>query len=149
MELPLLAGHTVVWVNPAEPPGPCGFGFSDGSQILVECDWRIVSNGRVALAAQDHQQPFGLGEPIDVAREAMALLAGKPVTRASLSNTGDLVLEFDDAIQLQTFTNSSGYESCTLAFANGNKLVVTGGGAIVEFLEGDGAAQQGDEADER
>ena len=133
MELPLLTGQSIVWVNPEEPPGPCGFGFSDGSQILVECDWRLVHNGRVALAAQDHQQLFGRQEPVDAGRETMALLADKRVIRASLSETGDLVVEFDHAIELQTFTNSCGYESCTIAFANGTKLVVTGGGAIAEF----------------
>ena len=138
MDLPLLVGHTVVWVNLAEPSNACCFGLSDGSQILVECDWRILHRSRVALAAQDHQQEFGRRKPIHVAREAMALLAGKPVARASLSASGDLVLEFDDAIQLQTFTNSCGYESCTIDHANGKKLVVTGGGEVVEFPGGAG-----------
>jgi len=133
MELPLLAGKSIATLDPAEPPGPCAIGFSDGSHILVGCDWRIVHSGRVALAAKDHRQLFGRQDPVDAGREALVLLAGKKVTRASLSDTGDFVVEFEDAIRLETFTNSSGYESCTIDLADGSKFVVVGGGGIVEF----------------
>ena len=133
MEFPTLVGKSIAKLAPADPPGPCAFAFSDGSHILVECDWRIVHSGRVALAAKDHRQLFGRQEPLDVGREGAALLAGKAVTRASLRDTGDLVVEFEGDIRLETFTDSCGYESCTIDLVDGSKVVVTGGGAIVAF----------------
>jgi Family of unknown function (DUF6188) len=133
MELPLLTGKTIVAVDAAESPGPCSFHFSDGSYVHVECDWRIVHDGQVALAAKDHRQLFGRQESVDATREATTLLAGKKVTRACLSQTGDLVVEFEGATRLETFTNSSGYESGSIRLADGRRYVVVGGGDVVEF----------------
>jgi len=85
------------------------------------------------LGAKDHRQLFGRQEPVDAAHEALALLAGKKVTRASFDQTGDLVLELEGSIWVETFTNSSGYESCTIKLSGGAEYVVVGGGRIEEF----------------
>ena len=104
----------------------------DGSHILVECDWRIVHSGRVALAAKDHRQLFGRQEPLDVGRE-VRLTRRQDGHSGITARHGDLVVEFEGDIRLETFTDSCGYESCTIDLVDGSKVVVTGGGAIVAF----------------
>ena len=133
MELPEMRGRALTAVDASATPDQWLFQFGDGCFINVECDWRIVSTGRVVLAPKDHQQLFGREEPVDAVKVIMSLLGGKNVTRASLGRAGDLVLEFDGTITLETFTDSSGYESCTIGLGNGKQLVVVGGGEVVEF----------------
>jgi hypothetical protein len=133
MEIPELRGRAFTALDALAAPGQWLFRFGEESSVNVECDWRIVSKGRVVLAAKDHRQLFGRQELVDVAREATALLGGKKVARASLDQTGDLLLELEDSTQLETFTDSSGYESCTIRLADGRQFIVLGGGEVAKF----------------
>ena len=47
--------------------------------------------------------------------------------------TGDLAVRFEDGTTLQTFTDSSGYESCDIHLDPVHQLVVLGGGGVAEF----------------
>ena len=108
------------------------FRFGRTTFVGVECDWRIVADDRVALARGDHQQMFGREEPLDAVREAELLLKGRRVTAASLSEVGDLSLAFEGGARLQTFTASSGHESCTIRLDDSRELIIMGGGGVHE-----------------
>lgn len=88
------------------------FVFGNGCSLTVECPWRIVAGGRIAVAHSDHQQQFGLAKPIDVSADTLKLLATNPVVDvAVVPETSDLSIDFDGGARFQLFTDSSGYES--------------------------------------
>ena len=130
--IPQLTGRRLEEVDGSAAPGQWIFRFGEKHCVNVECDWRIVVDGRIALAARDHEQPFGLPKPVDAVKEAERLLKGKKVTQADLGPIGDLVLTFDGRERFETFTNSSGYESCTVGLPGG-QLIVMGGGNVVKL----------------
>ncbi len=136
-----LQGRVLTGVHLSPEGGQWGFGFGDDCGLNLVCAWRIVTEDRVALAAQDHHQLFGLKEPVDGIAEAMRLLGNKRVVRASLSRYGDLLVEFEGGYRLETFTDSCGYESGTISFG-GRQLIVMGGGEVAEFGVPEKDAQQ-------
>ena len=96
------------------------FVFDEGWSLTVECPWRIVAGGRIAVAHSDHEQWFGLPEPVDVPSKAMSLLSGQVVRGASIRpETSDLFLEFNGANRLELLNDSSGYECWQLSGPNG------------------------------
>jgi hypothetical protein len=109
------------------------FRLTAGCLINVESDWRVVLDGRILLAARDHEQMFGRQKPVDAIHEAERLLKGKAISNATLSPTGDLVLAFEGGTRLETFANSSGYESCNIWLPGGKQFIVMGGGEVAEF----------------
>jgi hypothetical protein len=113
---------------------PRNFSFEFGPGVLgVDCLWRLVAGGRVALTSQDHGQQFGRPAPVDAYAESASLLRGRRVTAARLrEDTADLVLEFDGGVLLEVVTDSSGYEPWNFT-APGTHLVATSGGGIAHF----------------
>jgi hypothetical protein len=83
-------------------PGAGVFTFQfTSATVAIDCAWRLVRGGRVTLAHNDHQQLFGLREPVDICRDAVALLAAHPITGGRINSAlGDMVLEFEGAILL-------------------------------------------------
>jgi hypothetical protein len=133
MNIRELEGRVIEAVDGSAAPHTWVFRFVDASFISIGCDWRIVVDGSVAVACGDHQQLFGRQAPLDAVREASQLLKGKAVVAASLSEVGDVLLRFAGGVRLETFTNSCGYESCTIGVAGRTQLVIVGGGRVVEF----------------
>lgn len=100
------------------------------ADLNIYCPWRLVGNGSVLLAGSDHEQNFGLPEPVDVAAEALRLLNGK-VEEASIDETtADLRIDFAGGIRVDVFNDSGGHEGWTFADRRGLKLVAQGGGQI-------------------
>jgi hypothetical protein len=133
MDVVELTGRVVEEIDGTAAPGSWIFRFGQGYVLSVGCTWRIVAEERVVLAGDDHQQLFGLKEPLDAVAEATRYLRGKPVTGASIDTTGDLTLTFEGGTRLETFTDSCGYQSCSIHLGPDRQLVVVGGGAVVEF----------------
>jgi hypothetical protein len=111
--------------------------LSDGGSIALPIPWRIVSNGRIALADEDDGQQFGLPAPVDAEVKGNYLLASRPITSLIVDpQTADLAIQFGDAVRLDTFSNSSGYEGwhINLPPENGGLSVVAlGGGEIFTY----------------
>lgn len=107
------------------------FGFANGGGITTQSFWRVLAHGGIAVTSEDHDQKFGLPEPVDAGHRAQELLRG-PVSRVELLPiTSDLRLEFDGKATLELFNTSSGYEGWHLGVptADGQKeLVALGGG---------------------
>src|SRR5215208_7054990 len=88
------------------------FVFGEGCSLTVECPWRIVAGGRIAVAHSDHQQQFGLPKPVDVPTETLKLLSNNTVANVTVGQeTSDLSIDFDGGARFQLFADSSGYES--------------------------------------
>ena len=133
MDLPELKGRAITTLDASAAPPLWIFVLERGCSINVGCPWRVVRDGRVALAAQDHEQLFGRQEPVDVVKETLSLLDGKKVVRASIGHAGDLAVEFEGGTRIETFTDSCGYESLTVRLSDGKQWIVVGGGKVVEF----------------
>jgi hypothetical protein len=133
MDVPELTGRALVEIDGAAAPGSWIFRFGEDYVLSVGCTWRIVALGRVVLAGEDHQQLFGLKEPVDAVAAATSYLKDRPITGASIDETGDVTLTFEGGTLFQTFTDSSGYESCTIHLGPHRQLIVVGGGEVVEF----------------
>lgn len=105
------------------------FRFDNDVVIGTETYWRVLANGRIAVAECDHGHQFGLPAPVDAAREARRRLNG-PVTSASVDErTGDLRVSFADQAALELFNTSAGYEGWHLTSATG-EFVAVGGGEV-------------------
>ena len=99
--------------------------------LNVQCPWRIVSNDGVVLGGSDHEQKFGLPQPVDVTVEALRVLSGKTVESARIDEkTADLCITFTGEIRVDVFNDSSGYEGWTFADQRGTWLVAQGGGQM-------------------
>ena len=113
-------------------PGNSTFECGPAS-LAVDCLWRIVVNGKVALTSRDHGQQFGRPAPIDAHVGALALLSTGPVVAVSLAeHSADLYLEFEGGHRLEVIADSSHYEPWNLR-APGVHFVVLGGGQIADF----------------
>lgn len=65
----------------------------DNGRLCVGSLWRIVNNGHVVLSVRDHNQTFGLPEPVDVYSEASQLLLGKNILNVEFrEESGDLFI---------------------------------------------------------
>ena len=131
-EIDWMPGALVLSVEGDGASGQWIFRFGDKRYLNVECPWRIVEAGAVVLARRDHHQRFGLPKEIDARVEATKRLHGRAVSRAVVSDVGDLRVEFAGGVCLETFTDSSGYESWTLVGTEVN-VVVLGGGSMDEW----------------
>jgi hypothetical protein len=114
-----------------EAEGMWYFGFTAG-WLGVGCSWRIVSGGRIVLGSVDHNQQFGLPEPVDAASGLRKLLEGKIVESVEIQDcTSDLMIQFTDGLRLDVFNNSSGYEGWQYGDRQGLELVAQGGGRLL------------------
>ena len=107
------------------------FRFSGGATLCAECPWRIIAEGGVALGSADHEQKFGLPEPMNASREAMELLGTQQVSAGQIHpDTCDIILEFSGGARLELFNGSSGYEGWTLRSPEGRQFIAQGGGQL-------------------
>lgn len=116
---------------------PYNFTFEFGeASLAVDCLWRIVAEGRLALTSLDHGQQFGLPAPIDAFAEALALLRNRRVVTVRLEEcSSDLHLEFEGGARLEVISDSAGYEPWNLR-APGVLLVALGGGGLSDSSDG-------------
>jgi Family of unknown function (DUF6188) len=117
----------------AHYPGNFTFELS-GGRAAIDCAWRIVRGGRVALSHSDHGQRFGHQENVDASREAAALLSGRAVIGGRIDTAlGDVVLEFEGGVRLEVFNDAGGYEGWTMTGPDGTTLLAASGGEVSSF----------------
>ena len=125
-----MVGRTIGQVT-LTGPGYWVFQFATGGVISVECHWRILDQGHIAVSNDDHEQQFGLPEPIDAAEVASELLRPISVTDVEVrEGTADLLISFTENKQLQIIPFSSGYESWQLRDPFETCIVAQGGGQL-------------------
>lgn len=132
MSLACLEGRRLAEVvAPDEPQWDWSFRFEGGTQLMVCGLWRVVGRTRVEVTQNDHQQLFGLPEPVDARRRVFAAIADTTVTTAAFDPvTGDLRIEFGSGARIEALTDSSGYESWQLHRPDGIVIVGAGGGEV-------------------
>jgi hypothetical protein len=107
------------------------FAFGDSLTIRVDCPWRLLERGTIAVSSDDHLQQFGLPRPIDAAEHATILLTGAVVRRVEVrEGTADLIVDFDGDKRLEIIPFSSGYESWQVSTPSGKSIVAQGGGQL-------------------
>jgi hypothetical protein len=107
------------------------FTLDDGSVIATESTWRLVGPAGVIVPSEDHDQQFGLPDPVNAVTTGKAQLAQRSVTQFSLdTRTGDLILDFGD-VALHVLCLSCGCESWRATHGRQN-LYCTGGGKVIE-----------------
>ena len=112
------------------------FALGERERLQVECLWRIVQDGSIALTSEDHAQQFGLPAPIDAAHDSASLLAGRHVISVKIrESTADLLIELSGNTRLEIVPTSSGYEAWQLKAPGGRNYVATGGGGISTWTE--------------
>ena len=65
LSLEFLVGRRVTGIDASEAPNNWIFLFDGKRTLSVESLWRLVSDRRIVVTSADHQQRFGLPEPID------------------------------------------------------------------------------------
>lgn len=105
--------------------------FGDSLSMSVECPWRLIHDGCIAVSSDDHRQQFGLPAPTDAAERATALLSGLTVQRVDVrEGTADLFIYFELDLRLEIIPFSSGYESWQVLTPSGKRVVAQGGGQL-------------------
>lgn len=90
------------------------FELSVGASLVFSVPWRIVSEGRILFADEDHGHSFGLSKPVDGEVIANKAFRGQSILKASVNReTGDLTLLFRQDLRVDAFNNSAGYEAWT------------------------------------
>src|SRR3569833_1539408 len=70
------------------------FGFGGGeTSITSEALWRVLTSG-IAVSSGDHQQRFGLPEPVDAGQRATSVLIGQVTDEVLAPTTSDLRIVF-------------------------------------------------------
>lgn len=102
-----------------------------GAELKIECPWRILAAGRIAVTDYDHGKQFGLPRPVDAALEARERLGQRSVQSVHLGpESGDLTLDFGDGVRLEVWNSSSGHEAWTAHGPDGELIVATGGSEL-------------------
>jgi hypothetical protein len=125
-----MLGRRIVSVDFAEP---CQwrFLFEPNLSIGVECPWRLLKDGRVAISSEDHLQRYGLPAPLDAAAVATDLLASHLITRVEIRDgTADLLVELTGGLRFEAIPISTGYESWNVFGPSGFQVVAQGGGHL-------------------
>lgn len=107
--------------------------FDKDISISLYTVWRLFNNDIIALISNDHQQQFGLLNPVDLIADLKRNLDNKTLKEIRIEkNTGDLILNFEGNVKLIAYISSMGYESYEV-FADGKQIVGKGGGDIAIF----------------
>ena len=123
-KLTLLERHEFSW----------SFAFAGVATLTVEGPWRVRSAEAIVLSSLDHEQKFGLPEPVDVQAGARQKILGKPIREIfSRDGEGDLTVGFDGALVFQAFNLSTGYEAWKISKPQGATLISKGGGRLEFF----------------
>lgn len=109
------------------------FDFEGKTVVQVYCPWRILLSTGIALGNGDHEQKFGLPNPIDAQQEAQRLLSGKVVKITVRTKTADLFVEFETGACLEVFNSSSGFEGWECSDKGGLLAVARGGGEFATW----------------
>jgi len=106
------------------------FIFSGGGCIATEQAWRLVTNEGVAVASEDHGQPFGLLTPVDASARVLSASKEQQVSAVRVvDQTGDLSVFFGSATRVEFLTLSCGYEGWRVTHGS-SELICLGGGAL-------------------
>jgi len=110
------------------------FEFGSGVSILAECHWRLSNVDGILVTDEDHQQKFGLPQPVNAADVVATAIDDSAVTEVTINGiTSDLRLNFANGTTLEVLPNSSGYENWHVRAPNGTTTMAAGGGKLSAY----------------
>ena len=102
--------------------------FDNNVQLVIECLWRLLEEGRIRVTSTDDRHQFGLSVPVDAAAEVNRRLLLTSVKAVVLrEGTLDLELHFNSGHIFQAIPDSSGYEAWNLSNGSTTSIAVGGG----------------------
>jgi hypothetical protein len=109
------------------------FTFAQSGSIATESFWRLITPERILVTSEDHGHLFGLKEPVDAAKCVMSTIENRMITHYSCPDIcSDLILYFEDKIELQFLITSGGFESWR-AMNDNVQVICMGGGGLSIF----------------
>lgn len=118
-----LCGDIVLKVEP-EFQGNAGIliFLSNGIKIYSRF-WRLVEAPMKLLSSFDHDQKYGLPEPVDAIKELAKVIANLKISQVySSKKVGDIEIKFENGAALQIF-NFTGYEAWEINFPDGSEIL--------------------------
>lgn len=112
------------------------FGFERNINIVAECLWRLLEDGRIRFTSQDYGYLFGLPSPVDLAQEVSTRLTNASIDGITLrEGTLDLSIRFSTGHVVEFIPDSSGYEAWNIG--GNNQLIVAVPGGELSIFEDD------------
>jgi hypothetical protein len=108
------------------------FRFEIGAGAMnIACAWRVLRDGRLAVAHRDHKQKFGLKASYDACAGAMDFLGGRKILSAEVNHDiGDIKIVFEGNHLLEVINDSAGHEGWTLMGPDKYVLFAASGGEV-------------------
>jgi hypothetical protein len=89
--------------------------FGDGSTLMFQSLWRLVSEAAIEVTSEDDGQQFGLKTPVNAAEQLKAKIGEKRISDVRIDDaTSDLTFHFGQSLRLEVISTSSGYEAWSL-----------------------------------
>ena len=111
------------------------FMFSGDGTIGTESPWRLITKEGIRVTSEDHNQLFGLKEPVDATVRVLAATAGKKVLAHRVTEqTSDLIVTFEDDVCIKFLNLSCGYEAWRTSHPS-REVISLGGGKLAMFKE--------------
>lgn len=109
------------------------FTFSEDGSIATESPWRLITNEGVRVTSEDHDQLFGLKEPVDATVRVLAATTGKKVLAYRVAErSSDLIVTFENGVHIEFLNLSCGYEAWRTSHPSG-EVICLGGGKLAIF----------------
>ena len=109
------------------------FLFTGSVVVTTEASWRLLTHDGVVVSSHDDAQLFGRAEPVDAARDALAIVADSAVRECRIAErSSDLIITFASGITLEFLTLSIGFESWSAWY--GDEGIVCAGGGSTSFI---------------
>ncbi len=110
--------------------GSCVITLAGGYRVQIDCLWRLLEAGKLALTSGDDGQLFGRSEPLLAVSELAVKLIGHVLDTIQIAQgTVDLTLHFRGHV-LQVVSDSTGYEAWQVEGPAGTVAVGQGGGNV-------------------
>lgn len=89
--------------------------FGDGSSLMFQSLWRLVSEAAIEVTSEDDGQQFGLKTPVNAAEQLKAKIGEKRISDVRIDDaTSDLTFHFGQSLRLEVISTSFGYEAWSL-----------------------------------
>jgi hypothetical protein len=92
-----------------------GLRFGDGSSLMFQSLWRLVSDAVIEVTSEDDGQLFGLKNPVNAAEQLKLKIGEARITDVHIDDaTSDLTFHFGQKLRLEIISTSAGYEAWSL-----------------------------------
>lgn len=111
------------------------FTFDDDWEVATECYWRLISQDGLSVSSDDHQQLFGLREPVDASARSLAALTEAVTSLEIIEPVTDLWVHFGED-RVEFLNTSCGYEGWRVQLKKSPtelSLIALGGGGLARW----------------